>query len=150
MENLTLALIPPRLKRRTKIDLWLLPIIHTLREETGAITRVIDRLEKAGYVQRARDLHDQHSVLIQLQPKMAEIDALIRYFCCKVPLRLPVLPACRGKVSKGKIEEDAKDRLPKQNQDDPLFSAPRRHTSAQETQERRSENQLFELIAERK
>ncbi len=47
---------------------------------TGAITRVIDRLEKAGYVRRERDLHDRRSVLIQLQPKMAEIDALIKKY----------------------------------------------------------------------
>ena len=36
MENLTLALIPPWLHRRTKIYLWLLPINHTLREEIGS------------------------------------------------------------------------------------------------------------------
>lgn len=47
---------------------------------TGAITRVIDRLERAGYVRRERDLHDRRSVLIQLQPKMAEIDALIKRY----------------------------------------------------------------------
>src|SRR5260370_2703980 len=36
MENLPLAIIPSRLKRRTKIHLWLLPINHTLREEIGS------------------------------------------------------------------------------------------------------------------
>ena len=33
---LTLALIPPLLKRRAKIDFWLLPINHRLREEIGS------------------------------------------------------------------------------------------------------------------
>src|SRR6266567_5999872 len=36
VENLTLALIPPLLKRRMKIDPWFLPINHTLREEVGS------------------------------------------------------------------------------------------------------------------
>ncbi len=36
---------------------------------TGAITGVIDRLEKAGYVRRERDLHDRRKVIIQPIPE---------------------------------------------------------------------------------
>ncbi|MGZ3679579.1 MAG: MarR family winged helix-turn-helix transcriptional regulator [Ktedonobacterales bacterium] len=35
---------------------------------TGAITTAIDRLEKAGYVQRVRDPHDRRRVLVQPVP----------------------------------------------------------------------------------
>ncbi len=35
---------------------------------TGAITTAIDRLEKAGYVQRVRDPHDRRRVVIQQIP----------------------------------------------------------------------------------
>jgi DNA-binding MarR family transcriptional regulator len=36
---------------------------------TGAITAAIDRLERAGYVQRTRDPHDRRRVVIQLTPQ---------------------------------------------------------------------------------
>ncbi len=36
---------------------------------TGTITGVIDRLEKAGYARRERDLHDRRKVIIQLIPE---------------------------------------------------------------------------------
>lgn len=36
---------------------------------TGAITAAIDRLEKAGFVQRARDPHDRRRVVIQQIPR---------------------------------------------------------------------------------
>ena len=36
---------------------------------TGAITAAIDRLERAGYVQRVRDPHDRRRVVIQPMPQ---------------------------------------------------------------------------------
>jgi DNA-binding MarR family transcriptional regulator len=36
---------------------------------TGAMTAAIDRLEKAGYVQRARDPHDRRRVVVQPIPQ---------------------------------------------------------------------------------
>lgn len=36
---------------------------------TGAITAVIDRLERAGYAQRVRDPEDRRRVLVELTPK---------------------------------------------------------------------------------
>ncbi|QBD75467.1 MarR family transcriptional regulator [Ktedonosporobacter rubrisoli] len=38
---------------------------------TGAATFIIDRLEKAGYVQRVRNPHDRRSVLIELKQERA-------------------------------------------------------------------------------
>jgi DNA-binding MarR family transcriptional regulator len=35
---------------------------------TGAITTVIDRLEKAGYARRVRDAHDRRRVLVEMSP----------------------------------------------------------------------------------
>ena len=35
---------------------------------TGAVTTLLDRLEKAGYVSRARDTVDRRRVLVQLTP----------------------------------------------------------------------------------
>jgi DNA-binding MarR family transcriptional regulator len=44
---------------------------------TGAITGVIDRLEKARLVKRERDPHDRRRVIVRLLPgRKAEIDAL--------------------------------------------------------------------------
>jgi DNA-binding MarR family transcriptional regulator len=39
---------------------------------TGAITGVIDRLERAGYARRDRDLGDRRKVLVSLTPLAAE------------------------------------------------------------------------------
>ncbi|MFI0353890.1 MarR family winged helix-turn-helix transcriptional regulator [Actinomadura sp. 9N407] len=44
----------------------------------GAITAVIDRLEKAGYVRRSRDPDDRRRVIVELVPENAERYA--RYF----------------------------------------------------------------------
>ncbi|MFB4313236.1 MarR family winged helix-turn-helix transcriptional regulator [Actinomadura sp. 21ATH] len=44
----------------------------------GAITAVIDRLEKAGYVRRSRDPDDRRRVIVELVPESAERYA--RYF----------------------------------------------------------------------
>src|ERR1700722_20755777 len=43
---------------------------------TGAVTGLMDRLEKAGYVQRARDPHDRRKVVVQLLPNK-QMDALL-------------------------------------------------------------------------
>jgi DNA-binding MarR family transcriptional regulator len=39
---------------------------------TGAITSVIDRLERAGYVRRVRDESDRRRVLVELAPEVRE------------------------------------------------------------------------------
>jgi DNA-binding MarR family transcriptional regulator len=36
---------------------------------TGAITTVLDRLERAGYARRVRDLNDRRRVLVELEPE---------------------------------------------------------------------------------
>jgi DNA-binding MarR family transcriptional regulator len=36
---------------------------------TGAVTAVIDRLEKSGYVRRVRDEHDRRRVLVEMTPE---------------------------------------------------------------------------------
>jgi DNA-binding MarR family transcriptional regulator len=43
---------------------------------TGAVTGLMDRLEKAGYVQRARDPRDRRKVVVQLLPNQ-QLDALL-------------------------------------------------------------------------
>jgi DNA-binding MarR family transcriptional regulator len=48
---------------------------------TGAITAVIDRLEKAGYVRRADDAHDRRRVIVQVVPRRCrEIERLFAPF----------------------------------------------------------------------
>lgn len=42
------------------------------RLTTGAITAVIDRLERAGYVRRVRDRSDRRRVLIEVTPKASD------------------------------------------------------------------------------
>ena len=37
---------------------------------TGAVTAVIDRLEKAGYLRRRRDEHDRRKVLVEMTPTL--------------------------------------------------------------------------------
>jgi DNA-binding MarR family transcriptional regulator len=55
-------------------------LAELIRLTTGAIARVIDRLETGSYVRCERDLHDRRSVFIRLQPKMADIDALVKRY----------------------------------------------------------------------
>ncbi|GAA3245395.1 MarR family winged helix-turn-helix transcriptional regulator [Nonomuraea helvata] len=43
---------------------------------TGAVTRMVDRLSKAGYVQRCPDPHDRRKVVVQLLPN-ERMDALM-------------------------------------------------------------------------
>ncbi|KOX36419.1 MULTISPECIES: MarR family winged helix-turn-helix transcriptional regulator [unclassified Streptomyces] len=46
---------------------------------TGSATRLVDRLERAGYVTRARDTEDRRRVLVSLAPgRAAELGALWR------------------------------------------------------------------------
>jgi DNA-binding MarR family transcriptional regulator len=49
---------------------------------TGAVTGVIDRLEKAGYVRRERDPNDRRKVIIQPNPEKAgeELGPLFSHF----------------------------------------------------------------------
>ncbi|WP_433656632.1 MarR family winged helix-turn-helix transcriptional regulator [Nocardia sp. CA-128927] len=43
---------------------------------TGAVTGLVDRLEKAGYAKRTRDPHDRRKVLVELIPN-ERVDALL-------------------------------------------------------------------------
>ncbi|WP_030480676.1 MarR family winged helix-turn-helix transcriptional regulator [Lentzea albidocapillata] len=45
---------------------------------TGAVTGVIDRLERAGYVRRVRDPHDRRKVLVEVTP--GDLDKLGKPF----------------------------------------------------------------------
>ena len=48
---------------------------------TGAVTRVIDRLEQAGYVRRVPDPADRRRVIVELVPeKMAAVEATMARF----------------------------------------------------------------------
>jgi len=38
---------------------------------TGAVTTVLDRLERAGYALRVRDTHDRRRILVELTPGRA-------------------------------------------------------------------------------
>jgi DNA-binding MarR family transcriptional regulator len=39
---------------------------------TGAITHILDRLEKRGFIERVRDTHDRRKVLIRVRPESLE------------------------------------------------------------------------------
>lgn len=43
---------------------------------TGAVTGIVDRLERAGFVRRARDPHDRRRVIVQLIPAKAEREVM--------------------------------------------------------------------------
>jgi DNA-binding MarR family transcriptional regulator len=43
------------------------------RLTTGAITTVLDRMERAGYLRRVRDTADRRKVLVELTPKAFEV-----------------------------------------------------------------------------
>jgi DNA-binding MarR family transcriptional regulator len=47
-------------------------LAEATRLTTGAITGVVDRLEKAGFAQRQRDPHDRRKVLVRLEPTALE------------------------------------------------------------------------------
>ena len=46
---------------------------------TGAVTALVDRLERAGYLQRARDTADRRKVFIELTPLMTAITEKLFY-----------------------------------------------------------------------
>ena len=56
---------------------------------TGAVTAVIDRLEKAGYVKRARDKNDRRKVIVV--PNEAKIDSEIAPFSRSMGVALDAL-----------------------------------------------------------
>jgi DNA-binding MarR family transcriptional regulator len=47
-------------------------LAEMMRLTTGAVTGVIDRLEKAGFVRRALDLSDRRRILVELVPDTLE------------------------------------------------------------------------------
>jgi DNA-binding MarR family transcriptional regulator len=42
---------------------------------TGAVTTVLDRLERAGYARRTRDTQDRRRVLVEISPKLRRLAA---------------------------------------------------------------------------
>ena len=43
-------------------------LAHDLRLSTGAVTAIVDRLERAGYARRVRDPDDRRRVLVEVTP----------------------------------------------------------------------------------
>ena len=66
---------------------------------TGAITAVIDRLEKAGYVQRARDQEDRRKVIVV--PNEEKINAEIAPYA--MPMGMAVAAIC-AELSEDELE----------------------------------------------
>ncbi|MBV8478927.1 MAG: MarR family transcriptional regulator [Actinobacteria bacterium] len=52
-------------------------LARELRLSTGAVTTIVDRLEKAGYAKRVPDPHDRRRVLIEVTPKVHRLSAEI-------------------------------------------------------------------------
>lgn len=48
-------------------------LARELRLSTGAVTTIVDRLQKAGYARRVPDPDDRRRVLIELTPKVARL-----------------------------------------------------------------------------
>jgi DNA-binding MarR family transcriptional regulator len=48
-------------------------LARELRLSTGAVTTIVDRLEKAGYARRVSDPDDRRRVLIETTPKVARL-----------------------------------------------------------------------------
>jgi DNA-binding MarR family transcriptional regulator len=48
-------------------------LARELRLSTGAVTTIVDRLEKAGYARRVSDPADRRRVLIEVTPKVARL-----------------------------------------------------------------------------
>jgi DNA-binding MarR family transcriptional regulator len=48
-------------------------LARELRLSTGAVTTIVDRLEKAGYARRVADPDDRRRVLIETTPKVARL-----------------------------------------------------------------------------
>ena len=47
-------------------------LAEAMHLSTGAITTLVDRLERAGYARRSRDTTDRRRVLVELAPEMLE------------------------------------------------------------------------------
>jgi DNA-binding MarR family transcriptional regulator len=47
-------------------------LAEAMHLSSGAITTLVDRLERAGYARRRRDTEDRRRVLVELTPKMRE------------------------------------------------------------------------------
>src|ERR1700751_4478030 len=52
-------------------------LARELRLSTGAVTTIVDRLEKAGYARRVADADDRRRVLIEVTPKVGRLSAQI-------------------------------------------------------------------------
>jgi len=52
-------------------------LARELRLSTGAVTSVVDRLERGGFARRVRDDEDRRRVLIETTPIVAELSAAI-------------------------------------------------------------------------
>jgi DNA-binding MarR family transcriptional regulator len=52
-------------------------LARELRLSTGAVTTLVDRLERAGFARRVRDDEDRRRVLIETTPVVAELSAKI-------------------------------------------------------------------------
>ncbi|HLX20047.1 MAG TPA: MarR family transcriptional regulator [Gaiellaceae bacterium] len=50
-------------------------LARELRLSTGAVTTIVDRLEKAGYARRIADPEDRRRVLIEVTPKVNRLSA---------------------------------------------------------------------------
>jgi DNA-binding MarR family transcriptional regulator len=50
-------------------------LAHELRLSTGAVTAIVDRLERAGYARRVADPDDRRRVLIEVTPKVNRLSA---------------------------------------------------------------------------
>ncbi len=57
---------------------------------TGAITGVIDRLERAGFARRERDRHDRRKILVRALPAVERV--IVPLF---QPMSAPFCPRCR-------------------------------------------------------
>ena len=52
---------------------------------TGAVTAVIDRLERAGFARREDDPHDRRRVIVSVVPqRLGEIERLFRSFAARL------------------------------------------------------------------
>ncbi len=53
-------------------------LAEVLGMTTGAVTRVIDRLEQAGYVQREHDPEDRRRIIVRPVPERIKADAAVQ------------------------------------------------------------------------
>src|SRR5262245_9725491 len=48
-------------------------LAEAMHLSSGAVTTLVDRLERAGYARRERDKEDRRRVLVELEPKMRDV-----------------------------------------------------------------------------